>query len=288
MSLEIVIFRQHLCTNKLLAQNLHKVKQVLWILIADVVNCIRRNRKTIFTILLVWCFLHHTNNALNDVIHISKITLAVAIVEDFDGFALHQLVGESEVSHVRTTCRAIHRKESQASGRNVVELGVCVCHQLIRFLGCCIKGYRVINLVVGAVRNLLVGTVDRRRRSIHQMIQTLATTAGFKDIKEADQVRFHICIRIGDGVAHTSLCCKVNDHRRLVLLEQLGDQCLISDVAFYKSECGILGQLVQAELFQRHIIVSIHVIDADNRRRRSLLINSLHKVGTYKAGRTCD
>ena len=113
-------------------------------------------------------------------------------------------------------------------------------------------------------------------------------TASFEDIKKADQVRFHIGIRVGDGIAHTSLCRKVNDHKWLVLLEQLSDQFLISDIAFYKSKCGILGQLIQTELFQRHIIVSIHVIDADNRRRRSLLINSLHKVGTYKAGRTCD
>ena len=120
------------------------------------------------------------------------------------------------------------------------------------------------------------------------MLQTLTMTAGFEDIKEADQVGFHISIRVGDGVAHTSLCCKVDDHRRLVLLEQLGDQCLISDVAFYKSECGILGQLIQSEFFQCHIIVGIHIVDANNRSRRSLLVNSLHKVGSYKARRACD
>ena len=163
-----------------------------------------------------------------------------------------------------------------------------MCHQFIGFFGCCIERNRIIYLVVGAVRNLLVGTVDGGRRSIHQMLQTLAMTAGFENIKEADQVGFHISIRVGDGVAHTSLCCKVDDHRRLVLLEQLGDQCLISDVAFDKSECGILGQLIQAEFFQCHIIVGIHIVDANNRSRRSLLVNSLHKVGAYKARRACD
>ena len=79
------------------------------------------------------------------------------------------------------------------------------------------------------------------------MLQTLAMTAGFEDIKEADQVRFHISIRVGDGVAHTSLCCKVNYHRRLVLFEQFSGQFLISDVAFDKGKCGILDQLIQAE-----------------------------------------
>lgn len=120
------------------------------------------------------------------------------------------------------------------------------------------------------------------------MLQTLAMTAGLEDIKEADQVRFHISIWVGDGVTHTSLCRKVNDHRRLVLLEQLGDQFLISNVAFYESECGILGQLIQTELFQCYIIVGIHVVDADNRSGRSLLIDSFHKVRTDEASRTCD
>ena len=113
-------------------------------------------------------------------------------------------------------------------------------------------------------------------------------TAGFKDIKKADQVRFHISIWVGDGVTHTSLCRKVDNHRRLVLLEKLRDQFLISDIAFDKSKCGILSQLIQAEFFQCHIIVGIHVIDADDRRRRNLLINSFNKVGAYEAGCACD
>ena len=162
-----------------------------------------------------------------------------------------------------------------------------MCHQFIGFLGCCIERNRIIYLVVGAVRNLLVGTVDGGRRSINQMLYRVMT-AGFEDIKEADQIGFHISIWIGDGVAHTSLCCKVDDHRRLVLLEQLGDQFLISDVAFYKSKCGMLGQLVQTELFQCHIIVGIHIVNANNRSGRSLLIDSFHKVRTDEASRTCD
>ena len=112
--------------------------------------------------------------------------------------------------------------------------------------------------------------------------------ACFKDIKKADQVRFHISIRVGDGVTHTSLCCKVNDHRWLVLLEQFSDQRLVSDVAFDKGKCGILGQLIQAELFECHVVVSIHVVDADNRSRRSFLIDSFHKIRAYEACYSCD
>ena len=76
------------------------------------------------------------------------------------------------------------------------------------------------------------------------MFQALAMATCFKNIEKADQVGFHISIRVGDGVAHTSLCRKINDHRWLVLLKQLGDQFLISDIAFDKCKCGILGQLV--------------------------------------------
>ena len=138
-------------------------------------------------------------------------------------------------------------------------------HQLVRFLSSCIKGNRIVNLVIRAIRNFLIRTVDRGRRRINQMLQTLTMTAGFEDIKEADQVRFHISIRVGDGVAHTSLCRKVNYHRRLVLLEQLRNQFLISDVAFDKSKCGILGQLIQAEFFQCHVVVGIHIINTNYR-----------------------
>lgn len=140
------------------------------VLITNVVNCLRRNRQTIFTIFLVRCFLHHTNNTLNDVIHISKITLAVAIVENIDGFALHQLVGESEVGHVRTTCRTIHCEKAQTSRRNVVQLEVSVSHQLIRLLGCYVQRDRIVHFVVSAIRNLFIGTVNAGGGGVNQML----------------------------------------------------------------------------------------------------------------------
>ena len=163
----IIFSPEFLRESKALYDNLYPSRIIVG---TDVVNCIRRNRQTVLAILLVRCFLHHTDNTFHDVIHISKITLAVAIVEDFDSFALHQLVGESEVGHVRATCRTIHGEEAQSSGRNVIELRVGMCHQLIRFLSGCIQRHRIIYLVIRAVRNLLVGTVDGGRRSIHQVL----------------------------------------------------------------------------------------------------------------------
>lgn len=69
-----------------------------------------------------------------------------------------------------------------------------------------------------SVLNSMGGDVSKADSYFAQMLQTLAMTAGFEDIEKADQVRFHISIRVGNGVTHTSLCCKVDDHRRLVLL----------------------------------------------------------------------
>ena len=122
MCLEIIVRRQYTGTHQLLRQNLHKVQQVLRIGVADVVNCIGRNGQPILAILLFRCLCHHTDNTFHDVIHISKITLAVTVVENLDSFALHQLIGESEVGHIRATSRAVNCKEPQTSRGNVIKL----------------------------------------------------------------------------------------------------------------------------------------------------------------------
>ena len=96
----------------------------------------------------------------HDVIHICKVPLAVPVVENLDGFAVHQFVGETEICHVRTTSRAINREEPQACRGDIVEFGVGVCHQLIRLLGRCIQRHRVVHLVIGGVGHLIVSAID--------------------------------------------------------------------------------------------------------------------------------
>ena len=120
MCFKIIIFRQNTSTNQFFLQNLYKVQQIFRVLIADVINCIRRNRQAIFAVLARRRALHHTDNALDNIIHISKVALAVTIVENLNCLAFQQLVGKAKVRHVRATSRAIHREEAQARGRNVV------------------------------------------------------------------------------------------------------------------------------------------------------------------------
>ena len=77
------------------------------------------------------CFLHYTDNTLNDVIHVSKVTLAVAIVEDLNSFALTQLVGEAKVSHIWTTSRAINSEEAKTCRWNIIKFAIGMCLSLI-------------------------------------------------------------------------------------------------------------------------------------------------------------
>ena len=99
----------------------------------------RRYRWSIFAVLRPRNIHHYSLYALNDVIHICEVTLAVAVVEDLNCLSLEELVGESEVSHVRSSGRSVHREKSKSCRRNVVQLAVGVGEKLIAFLGRCIQ-----------------------------------------------------------------------------------------------------------------------------------------------------
>ena len=139
MRFKIIVRRQYLGTDQLLLQNVHEVQQIFWLVVANVIDCIRRNRQTIFSNLSFRCSLHHTLYTFYNVICIGKITLAVAIVENLDCLPLQQLIGKTEVSHIRATRRTVKRKETQSCGRNIVELTVSMSQKLVGFLSCGIQ-----------------------------------------------------------------------------------------------------------------------------------------------------
>lgn len=56
VSFKVVIFRQYFRPYQFLTQNLYKVQQILWILIANVVHCIWWNRKTVLSVFLSGAF----------------------------------------------------------------------------------------------------------------------------------------------------------------------------------------------------------------------------------------
>lgn len=122
MGLEIVVGRQDAGTDQFLLKNRHKIQKILRGVVADVVHLVRRNRKSVLTVLLLRGMSHYTNYTLHDVIDIGKVAFAVAVVEDLDGLAFTEFVGEAEIRHVWAAGWAIDRKETQTCGRDIVEL----------------------------------------------------------------------------------------------------------------------------------------------------------------------
>ena len=136
MGLEVVIGGEDLRADELFLEDCHEVEQVFRVVVADVVDLVRREGEAVFAVLLFGGVLHHAHDTFDNVIDVGKVTLALAVVENLDGLTGFELVGETEVGHVRAACGAIDGKEAEAGARDVVELAVGVCHELVALLGC--------------------------------------------------------------------------------------------------------------------------------------------------------
>lgn len=161
MRLKVVILRQHARAHQFLRKDLHEVQQIFRLVVADVVQRIGRNGQAIFANRLLRRVLHHANDTLYDVVNVGEVALAVAIVEDLDGLALMQLVGEAKVGHVRPSCRAIDREKAQTRAGDVVKLGVGMGHELVALLGGSVKTNGIVHLVVCAVGYLFIAAINR-------------------------------------------------------------------------------------------------------------------------------
>ena len=161
VSFKIIILRKNSCTHQLFLQDGYEVKEVFRGVVADVVHLVRGDGQSVLAVLLLGGVLHDAHHSLHDVVDISEVALAVAIVENLDGLAFHQLIGETKVSHVGTTCRAIDGEEAEAGRGDVVELRVGMGHKLVALLGGGVEAYGVVHLVVCRIRHFLVATIDR-------------------------------------------------------------------------------------------------------------------------------
>lgn len=161
MGLEIVVGRQDAGTDQFLLENRHEVQKILWGVVADVVHLVWRNRKAVLTVLLLRSMLHDTHYTLHDVIDIGKVAFAVAVVEDLDGLAFTEFVGEAKICHVGTAGRTIDRKETETCGRDIVELRISMSHEFVTLLGRGIEAHRIVHLVICRIRHLLIAAVNR-------------------------------------------------------------------------------------------------------------------------------
>ena len=291
MGFEVVVGRQDSGTEKFLLQDVDELQEVLRLAAADVVNSVRRDRQSVFTVALFGCFFHHSHNALNDVVHVGEIPEAVAVIVDLDGLAFQKLVGEAEVSHVRATCRAIDGEEAQACAGDIVEFRIAMCEELIAFLGGGIEADRVIHHILHGKRHFLVTAIHAARRGIDEVFHRVVTTS-FKDVVEADDVAFDIHPRVFDRVTNASLGGEVDHHIELIVSKKLVDKRLVGNRAFEKLIVYPIGderfKFLQTILFQTYIIVSIKIIDVHNSCALHVLKQALYQVAADKSGTTCN
>ena len=161
VGIEVIIFRKNSCTHQLFLQDGHEVKEIFGRVVTDVIYLVWWDGQSILAVLLLRGVMHDANHTFYNVINVSKIALAVAIVENLDGIAFHQLVGEAEVCHVGTTCGAIDGKEAEAGRGDVVELAISMGHQFVALLRGGVEAYGVVYLVVCRIGHFLVATIDR-------------------------------------------------------------------------------------------------------------------------------
>ena len=161
VGLEVVVLGQDAGTDQLFLKDSYEVKEVFGRVVADVVHLVRWDGQSVLTVPLLRGVLHDAHHSLHDVVDICEVALAVAIVEYLDGLAFNQFVGEAEVCHIGTTCRAIDGEEAEAGRGDVVELAIGMGHQLVALLGGGVEAHGVVHLVVCRIGHLLVAAIDR-------------------------------------------------------------------------------------------------------------------------------
>lgn len=228
VGLEVVVLGQDAGTDQFFLQDGHEVEEVLGRVVADVVYLVWWDGQSVFTVLLLGGVLHDANHSFHDVIDIGEVALAVAIIEDLDGLAFHQFVGEAKVCHIGATGGAIDGKEAQAGRGNVVEFRVGMGHQLVALLRGGVEAHGVVHLVVCRIRHLLVAAIDGRGRGIDQMLH-FVVAARLEDVVESDEVALDIGVGIGNAVAHACLGSEVDDYGYTVVREDVLHGCLVGD-----------------------------------------------------------
>ncbi len=293
MRLEVVVLGKDSSSHEFLLEDMDKVKQVLGLAAADVVDRIRRDGKPVLAVLLFRGFAHDPDDAFHDVIDIGEVAAAFAVVVDLDSLAFQQFVRESEIGHVRTAGRTIDGEEAEARRRDIVKLGIAMCKELVALLGRRIQAHRIIHPVVRAERDFLVAAVNAAGTGIDQMLHRMMP-ASLQDVVEPDHVALDVRIRVLDAITDARLSCKVHDDIEVVFLEEAVDEGLVGEVALDElvgmpfGLRGLLLDLAQAILLERRIIVVIEVIEADYAERLLGIQEPQHEVGAYEAGGAGD
>lgn len=289
MSLEVIVSGQHALLHQHALQCVDEVEQILGVRVADVVDAVRGERQPVLAHLHLGRGVHDAPDALDDVVDVGEVAAAVAHVEDLDGVAAAQLLGEAEVGHVGPAHGTVHGEEAQAGRRDGVELGVGGGHELVGLLGGGVERHRRVHAVLLGERHLLVAAVDRAGAGVDKVLDRVVA-AGLEDVEEADEVALEVCAGILDGVADTGLGGEVYHNVEAVLREQALDEGGIAQVATHEGEAAVgvgLGQHAQARVLDAGVVIAVKVVEAED-CVIGLLEQLLDEEGTDEAGRSGD
>lgn len=239
VSFKVVILGEDAGADKFFLEDLDEVEEVFWVGIADIVDFVGWERETVFADLFLGGFGHDTDDAFDDVVDVGEVAFAITVVEDFDGFAFDELVGEAEVSHVGTTGGAVDGEEAETGGGDVVEFGVGVGEELVGFFGGGVERDGVVDLVVGTERDFFVAAVDGAAGGVDKMFDGVVT-ASFEDVVETDEVGFDVGVGVIDAVADAGLGGEVDDEVWLFGFEELVYDGFVGEVALDESEVFML------------------------------------------------
>ena len=109
---------------------------------------------------------------------------------------------------------------------------------------------------------------------------------GLEDIVEAEHVGLDVGIRVLDGIAHTSLGCKIDDDLGVILLEDVIDSGLIGDVTTNEVEGGCL-KFVETRLLQGHVVIRVHIVDTDDLCVNGVAEQTPHQITANETGGPC-
>lgn len=197
MGPEVIVRRQHALLHQHALKRVDEVEQVLGVRVADVVDAVGGEGQPVLAHLHLGRGVHYAPHALDDVGDVGEVAAAVAHVEDLDGVAAAQLLGEAEVGHVGPAHGTVHGEEAQAGRRDGVELGVGGGHELVGLLGGGVERHRRVHAVLLGKRHLLVAAVDRAGAGVDEVLDRVVAT-GLEHVEEADEVALEVGTRILD------------------------------------------------------------------------------------------
>ncbi len=92
--------------------------------------------------------------------------------------------------------------------------------------------------------------------------------AGFEDVEETLDIAACIGVRVGQGIAHPGLGGEVDDRLEAVPGEQGPDRGAVGHVQAAEGEPVRRREALPPRFLQRHVVIRVHVVDADHRAAR--------------------